>query len=248
MPRLLREKVTRQRSRPSIRDGAAQAVERKIITNWYLSIKVDDFDVAFSAVEEMAKAYGGYVVSGYTYNDDYNQQGYISIRVDAELVDAAVEALKTLGTVEDSNFTTNDITMEYYDLQSRLTQYRAQEARLLELYDQAENIEDLLAIETELVRIQSEIDSLEGTIRYYDQLTTLSLIEVSLYSPRCVCADRRAQRLGSLWQESERGLFERDQPIAGCLGSLCGLAGRRLAGPGIAGRSHRCSRAFGNPA
>ena len=53
----------------------------------------------------------------------------------------------------------------------------------MELYAQAETIQDLISLESELTRVTGEIESLEGSIRYYDQLTALSLIDIYLYTP-----------------------------------------------------------------
>lgn len=162
---------------------ADKEMERKVIKNWSLSLKVADYDIASAAISGIASSYDGYVVSGTSY-DNYNyRDGHISIRVDATQADAAVQEIQALGEVDSSNFYSDDVTMSYYDIQSRLSQYRVQEERLLELYAQAETIQDLLALESELIRVQSEIESMEGTVRYYDQVTALSLIDVYLYTP-----------------------------------------------------------------
>ena len=163
----------------------AEEMERKIIMNWYLNLKVTDFDAAFGEIERIAAAYNGYVVSGSSYNnaDSIYRNGYISIRVDAVRADAAVADISSLGQVENSDFSSQDVTGEYYDIAARLLAYQAQEARLLELYDRAETIKELLEIESQLAEARAEIESLQGTINYYDQLTALSLIEVNLYTP-----------------------------------------------------------------
>ena len=160
-------------------------MERKIIKDWYISLEIMDYDVVFAALEELATRYGGYVVSADSYQsaDSEYRDGWISLRVNAEQAEAAVAEIATLGVVESSSYSTSDVTSEYYDIEARLSQYQAQEERLLEMYDAAETVSDLVTIETELVRVQSEIESMEGRLRYYDQLTALSLIEISLYTP-----------------------------------------------------------------
>lgn len=165
--------------------NAEVVIERKIIKNWYLSLKTADYDETFTALEELAVRYSGYVVNANTYQseDSAYREGWISLRVDAAQADAAVAEISTLGVVESSNYSTSDVTAAYYDIEARLSQYQAQEQRLLEMYDAAETVSDLVTIETELVRVQSEIESMQGTLRYYDQLTALSLIEINLYTP-----------------------------------------------------------------
>ena len=78
--------------------------------------------------------------------------------------------------------TTNstDVTSEYVDLQSRLTAKQAAEKKLLEILDKAEKTEDVLAVYTQLQMIQTEIESLKGQIKYYEQSAALSSISVRL--------------------------------------------------------------------
>ena len=53
---------------------------------------------------------------------------------------------------------------------------------MLELYGQAASVQEMLEIEGQLTYVRSQIESLQGTLNYYDQLTALSLIEISLHS------------------------------------------------------------------
>ncbi|MDO4732495.1 MAG: DUF4349 domain-containing protein, partial [Bacillota bacterium] len=160
-------------------------IERKIIKNYNLSLQVEDFDSAYAQISDLASEYGGYVVSGNTsdYEGSVVRHGWLSIRVDAMRADEVVDRIAELGSIEENSFSSNDVTSEYYDTQTRLEQYRAQEERLLALYEKAESIEDLIALESEMTRVIAEIEAMEGNLRYYDQLTSLSLIDINLYTP-----------------------------------------------------------------
>lgn len=166
-------------------DGVAEeeAVERKIIKNGMIEMEVADFHLAQQEITRIAKDYGGYVVSS-SCNEGVNWiDGNICVRVDADRLEEAVEEISALGTVDFSEFYSDDVTMAYYDTQARLSQYKAQEERFLELYEKAETIQDMLAIEYEVVRLQSEIESMEATLRYYDQVTALSRVDIYLITP-----------------------------------------------------------------
>ena len=159
--------------------------ERKVIKNTDISIETEDYDKAFNEISTLAKKYGGYVVSGYTNNDtDGNpDSGYLSIRVESGSMDTAVTEIRQLGDVKNENFYGEDVTSQYVDVESRLKQYRIQESRLLDLFDQATTVTDMITIESELTRVRSEIESLEGQIRYLTQVTDLSLINVDIIVP-----------------------------------------------------------------
>lgn len=160
----------------------SEDVERKIIRNWDVSINVTDLEQAYSAVQELAESLGGYLVSGQLYSDGSRYtSAYLSLRVNWQLAEQAVEQLAELGDMYNSHFSSDDITMAYYDVEARLLQYQAQKERLLELYAQADTIDELISVESELTRVQVEIDSLQGTLNYYANQTDTSLISISLY-------------------------------------------------------------------
>lgn len=162
-----------------------EAIQRKIIMNWSLRLQVEDFDAAYDRIQSIARSYGGYVVSGYTYGNDSGsyRDGFISIRVEAGRAQQAVEDISGLGELQGNEFSSEDVTSEYYDIAARLTAYEAQEQRLLELYAAADTVSEMLEIESQLAQVRAQIESLQGTLNYYDQLTALSLIEISLYTP-----------------------------------------------------------------
>ena len=160
-------------------------IERKIVKNWSLDLEVEDFDAAWQEIERIAASYGGYVVSGYTNGsaDDPYRSGHISIRVAADRAEQAVDEISALGELETNDFSSQDVTSDYYDLAARLTAYEAQEQRLLEMYDAANSVAEMLEIEDQLGTVRAQIESLQGSINYYDQLTALSLIEIYLHTP-----------------------------------------------------------------
>jgi hypothetical protein len=183
--------------------AAGQQLERKIIRNADLSLKVDDFDFAYQRLNDMAGRYGGYVVSGqaYGYEGEKMQSGFITLRVDAGRLDEALAEIEGLGKVENRNISAQDITMEYYDIAGRLGQYRIQEQRLLDILSKAEIVEDLIKVESELTRVRSQLESLNGQLRYFDQMTALSSISINLYQRDQNTQIVRLSGWPGLWQD-----------------------------------------------
>ena len=208
--------------------GAAETrLERKIIRDARLSLKVDDFSAAYQKLNELAALYGGYVVSGesYSYDGEKMQSGNITLRVAANRLDEALAEIESLGKVENRNVYTQDITMEYYDIAGRLTQYQTQERRLLDILNQAESVEDLVAVERELTRVRAFLESLNGQLRYYDQMTALSSINVSLYQPDVNTQTVRLSGWPGLWQDIMAGFISGvNWLIRGCSSLIVGLA------------------------
>ncbi|MDO4582196.1 MAG: DUF4349 domain-containing protein [Bacillota bacterium] len=189
--------------------NATASMERKIIKNAYISLEVDDLNNAYQTIEQMAVNYGGYVVSGNRWKDSDGvyRNGYIEIRVDAEALTAAVGELGELGSLDSEEYSSSDVTMEYYDIAGRLEQYQSQLTRLNELYAQATVLSEILEIESKINEVNINIDSLQGMINYYDQMTSLSLISINLYTPRQYTQTLDPQGFEGLWQDAKEGFI-----------------------------------------
>lgn len=161
------------------------AFERKLIKNVSLSLEISDYNQTFEAISALASRYQGYIANSETYHNANGEPGggYISLRVEAGSLELVLDEIYTYGNPRNESRHGDDVTAQYYDIQSRLAQYQAQKERLLELYGQAESISDLVQIESELGRVNLELDSLEGQLRYYTEMTDLATINISLSVP-----------------------------------------------------------------
>jgi len=162
-------------------------VERKIIKNADLNVVVKDPVQSMADITALAEGLGGYVVSSNIYQSTYGPnnvtvpQGSINIRVPADKLNDALEQIKNSAVeVRSENVSGQDVTDQYVDLQSRLTAKQAAEKKLLEILDQADKSEDVLAIYLQVQQVQSDIEVLKGQIRFIDQSAALSSINVNL--------------------------------------------------------------------
>jgi len=162
-------------------------VNRLVIRNADLAIVVKDPNADKERITKLAEELGGYVVSSNLYQSFYGpnntevQEATITIRVPVEKLEDALKVIKEDAVdVNYENITSLDVTSEYVDLQSRLTAKQAAEKKLLEIMDQAEKNEDVLAVYNQVQIIQTEIESLKGQIKYYEQSAALSSISVRL--------------------------------------------------------------------
>ena len=161
------------------------SVDRKIISNAYMQLEVAEYQTAFDAITHLSEKYQGYVASSNTYYDTEGNVsgGNLTIKVDAKSFQQAIEEIKQYGSVTNINYSTNDITSDYYDVQGRIEQYELQESRLMEILAKAENVSDMITVEQELASVRVALDSLKGQMQLYDQLTTLSTINIEMAAP-----------------------------------------------------------------
>jgi hypothetical protein len=124
-------------------DAVAQA--RLVATSVDLSIVVADPQKKSDAIYQMAINMGGYLVSENmsqveTPSGTSVPQGTISIRVPAVKLDTALSQIKAgVVTVQSENRSGQDVTSQYVDLQSQLTNLQKAETDLQAIMDQAQN-------------------------------------------------------------------------------------------------------------
>jgi len=156
---------------------------RLVIRTATQSMVVERVDVAEGSIRQIAAERGGYVLNSQSSGEAAARSATITIKVPAERFD---ETLATLGNlaqqIESQQIVGQDVTDEFVDLESRLRNLRALEARLLQFLEEARNVEDSLRVSQELSRTQGEIEQVQGRITYLRQSAALATITVSLRS------------------------------------------------------------------
>lgn len=148
-------------------DNAFQT-EQKIIYNGNIYIEVDDIKEASSTIEEAIKVAGGYLINSNKSENDYQYYARYEYKVPVEGFYPLIDQINNMpiGKITDQYINGNDVTEEYLDIDSRLKAKRVYEERLLDLFSQAKETEDLLKISNDLSRVQEEIEQLEGRQKY----------------------------------------------------------------------------------
>ena len=73
-----------------------------------------------------------------------------------------------------------NITEAYYDTDSRLKTAQIKLERLQELLSKADNMADIITIESAISDTEYEIESLSGTLRHYDALVDYATVSLTL--------------------------------------------------------------------
>ena len=165
---------------PAAQDQATQ--ERLIIRNADMSIVATDTEAAMAQIAQMALNGGGWVVSSNVYeSSETSKTGYIQIRVPAEGFQSVLDAIANLAvSVESLSTSGQDVTDEYVDLTSQLTNLEATAARVRNFLDDATKVEDALAVNAELSRLEGEIAVIKGRMQYLSQSAAFSSITVNI--------------------------------------------------------------------
>ena len=159
-------------------DVALVVQERIIVRTVEMGLVVADVSAVIDNVGTLADELGGWVVSS---DRSRKHRGAISFRVPSDRLDDAVSQLRGLSTEVDFEVVTSrDVTDEYVDTNARLRNLKATENALLKLLDRANKVEDALEVQRELTRVQEEVERLQGRIKFLEQTSAFSLINVDL--------------------------------------------------------------------
>ena len=161
--------------------ATGSVTEHLIIRNAWLDLVVPDTEDALGEIEDVTNEMGGFIVQSNIYQSGESKQASVQLRIPAEKLDEALARFRDLATeVRSENVSGQDVTEEYVDLQSRLRSKEATEAKLLELLDKAEDVEAALAVQSELERIQTDIEVLKGRMQYLEQSAAMSSVSIEL--------------------------------------------------------------------
>lgn len=161
---------------------AQPAQERLIIRTADMTIVVPDTEATLAQIAQMAESGGGWVVGSNVYQStDTSKTGYITIRVPAEGFQSVLDAIAGLATeVTSLNTSGQDVTEEFVDLTSQLSNLEATAARVRGFLDESRTVEEALAVNQELSRLEGEIALVKGRMQYLSQSAAFSSITVNV--------------------------------------------------------------------
>lgn len=156
----------------------------KIIFTGTIDIEVRDFDLAYQKLKDIISASSGFVSDSYIYiTPSGKKRGTITTRVPQAKFSELIDTLSELGVVKSQVISSDDVTLEYTDLSSRLKNFKEEEKRLLALLSQAQNVTEILLIEKELSRVRGQIEIIQGRLNYLNNKIDLATLTVILHEP-----------------------------------------------------------------
>lgn len=165
-------------------NSTASAVDSaKIIYTTYLSIETKDFDWSQQQLNETLSDVDGYMESSNEYTDstDNTRTLSLTLRVPKGSYSAFLGvAENVVGNVTSKSESADDVTTQYLDLQARLDNLTAQRTRLQELQASADNLSDLLQIESSLSDVQYQIESYQSQMNWYANQVEYCTINITL--------------------------------------------------------------------
>jgi len=160
---------------------------RLIIKNAEIEMLVGDTDTYVNRSLGIVAEYRGYVVSNRTwFTDDDQKHASLTIGVPSENFEEMLRRFKDLAiTITNENVSGQDVTDEFVDLGSRLTNLEATSGRIREFLAQADTVTESLQVNTQLSDIEAEIEQVKGRMAYLKERAAFSTITLQI-SPQVI--------------------------------------------------------------
>jgi len=181
--------------------GNSLSGDRKIIETISLSLETSAFDSLLDEIEARTDELGGYVetssIRGRSNGSSKLRYGEMTLRIPAKESGGFVDEISKQSTVLSRSVSTEDVTLKYVDTQSRLNALNAEKEALEGLLKKAATVDDIISVRDKLTEVIYEIESLEATLRNYDNRVDYTTVHLRINE----VAVESAAEDASLWAE-----------------------------------------------
>lgn len=190
-----------------VENADAVPVSEKIIYRFSLDIETLEYEKTISDLESLITKYGGFIETSESYGKSINstrkprRSSYIVAKIPTASKSSFAEDITTIGNITRESKSAQNVTREYYDLDSRIQSLEIQQERLLAILSKAKSVEEILQVENELSNVRYKLESYTTDIKQLEHLTaystyTLNISEVVEYSDEPIYNPTFFERMG----------------------------------------------------
>lgn len=175
----------------------------QLIKTATISLRVKEVPKALESVSTLVKAQRGDILQ---LQDQRPQQtgdrhrATLALRVPQAQLDATLEALGKLGTVQEQTVAAEDVSNQIVDAKARLKNLRKSEEVVLGIMERSGSVGDVLKVSQDLERIRSSIEQLDAQVQDLSQRVAYSTVRITLENE--VIASPPSENLGTQLQET----------------------------------------------
>jgi len=152
-----------------------------LIKTGSLNFAVKDFDTAYKSIITKIHNSHGYIVNEYSHE---SKNTNLEIKVPIASFHKLFELIEQEADQDyliTKSVRSQDVTEEYFDVETRIKSKKAIESRYLDILSMAKNVEEILMIESQLGNIRTEIEQAEGRLQYLKNRSNYSTINLAIY-------------------------------------------------------------------
>jgi len=163
--------------------AANNADSRLLIRNVSITLETATYQTTYESIIEAISKNGAYIensnVTG-TGKKNNLHEATIVIRVPAENMDALIKALDGNGTVTSSSESVQDVTLEYIDMESRISSLKTERDSITKLLEQADDLDTILELQDKISEINYEIENYESSLLVMQNQITYSTLTLNI--------------------------------------------------------------------
>ena len=154
---------------------------RLVIQNSNLSLLVSDVRETGDKIVKYAKDAGGFMVNVSYNRPEESPFATITVRVPSSKLDEALSFYRSQAIkVSNENLVGEDVTDQYVDIETRLSQLEAVRSKFESILESATEVQDILTVEREILNTQAQIDSLKGQQKSLEDNASFARLTVYL--------------------------------------------------------------------
>lgn len=161
-----------------------ETTKRKLIKTVNMNVQTEHYDELMNGLVKKIEELGGYIEYKDAYHGTYynqsNRRADITARIPAAKLEDFTSHVAKEGNVTYESESVEDVTLTYVDLTSHKKVLLAEQDRLMELLNNADTMEDIIALESRLSEVRYQIESMESRLRTYDNLVDYSTVHINV--------------------------------------------------------------------
>lgn len=163
----------------NLENSSETTQERKIIKTGSLSYEVKNLSETEEKIAAWLEGFGGYIADTWSNRNNMN----VTVKVPSSSFEDAMNSTGDFGELLSRSISTEDVSENYYDLETRLETRKILQEKLESYLAGAKSISDLLEIERQLNDVTSELESMEKQFRRLSNQIDFSTISISCRLP-----------------------------------------------------------------
>lgn len=157
-------------------------VTRKLIKTGGLDFQSENIEADYQKITALLPKFEAYIQNENQTKSSQSINYNLTIRVPAVSYDSLFSSLAGMVfRLENKYSNVSDVSDRYYDLKTRIRNKKALEDRYLKLLSKAREIKDILEIERSINQVRTDVERMEGQLKFLKNQVSLSTIELSFY-------------------------------------------------------------------
>ncbi len=153
---------------------------KKITHNLNAILQVSNITDTINKLNQDFQQMGGYIIDSRQNGQELGEYGHITAKIPAAKFESFRTTLPNIGKILSQSQTANDITNQYYDAQTRLQNWEAEQVRYMDILKEAKTVDDILKVEGALANIRQQIEQLKGQLKLWNNEVDYSTIQLDL--------------------------------------------------------------------